>query len=277
MGYHILIADDEDRIVRNMCQIIKDAFGDEVEVRMASNGLECVRIMREWLVNLLITDIRMPGLNGIELVEEIRKTDSRVEILVISAYEDFNYAKKLIPYGVLDYLVKPINVDLILGKVRSALGRHGERGRKEKTGAKRNGAEKDSIEESAVEYGMGEKEEADGTEEKYHTRSVIRDAKAYIAREIYSPVSLTDVAEHLHISKSYLSAIFKNETGENISGYINSVKVKEAKRLLLKTEMSVQEISEKLGYSTSKYFIEKFSKSTGISPAKYRGLLHKNI
>lgn len=252
MKYHILIADDEDRILKNMYQIIKDAFVDRAEIQLAANGLECIRIMREWTVDLLITDIRMPGLDGIELIQKVRETNSDVEILVISAYEDFNYAKRLIPYGVMDYLVKPISVDQLLGKVKNAMTKASAEIRKTH-------------------------EEINTSEERYRAKALIKKAKEYIKQQVYHPLSLSDVAEYLHISKSYLSVMFKNEIGENISSYINSEKIKEAKKLLLETEMSVSEISEKLGYSTSKYFIEKFSKSTGISPAKYRGLLNKSI
>lgn len=252
MKYHILIADDEERIVRNMKSIIGDAFGDLVEIKTASNGVECIRIMKEWAVRLLITDIRMPGLNGIELVQKVRGADTNIEILVISAYEDFNYAKQLIPYGVLDYLVKPISVDHILSKVKKAV-------------------ESDGISEKKA----GDEEITQ--EEKYRMKTLIKEAEEFINQQVYNPISLADVAEYLHVNKSYLSVTFKNEMGENISNYINAVKIKEAKRLLLETELSVSELAEKLGYSTSKYFIEKFSKSTGLTPAKYRGLLNKSI
>lgn len=254
MGYHILIADDEKRIVYNMKQIIEDAFSDAVEIRIAVNGLECLQLMNNWQVDLLITDIRMPGADGIELVKKIRETDKQTEILVISAYEDFRYAKALIPYGVMDYLVKPISVDQILNRVDSAM-------KKEK---------KEGL--------MPEETSEEQTEaEKYQKNALLKEAEHYIHQNLYQPLSLNDVADFLHVNKSYLSTVFKNQTGETISNYINMVKMKEAKKLLLETEDSVSGIAEKLGYSTSKYFIEKFSKSTGMTPAKFRGLLRKNI
>lgn len=251
MGYHILIADDEERIVTSMSQIIGDAFGEQVEIRTASNGLNCIGIMKEWKTDFLITDIRMPGLNGIELVKKLRETDKEVDILVISAYEDFEYARKLIPYGVIDYLVKPISVNKILNMVQQVMEK---------------------------EYaGVQKKEIIPEKQDQFRTRALIREAEEYIRRELYSPLSLADVAEALHVNKSYLSNTFKNEKGENISNFINDVKIKEAKRLLLETEESVSEISEKLGYNTPKYFIEKFSKSTGMTPARFRKLLYKSI
>lgn len=252
MGYHILIADDEERIVLNMKQIIEAAMGDAVTVYTASNGIECIGMIKRERIDFLITDICMPGLNGVELVRFIRDENKEIQILVISAYEDFNYAKQLIPYHVLDYLVKPIRMDQILAKIKYVM----------------------NMQESGQTL---QKMETEDTDSQYYVKSLIKDAKKYIRQEVYKPISLVDVAEYLHVNKSYLSTMFKNETGVNISVYINNEKVKEAKKMLLETEMPVTEIAERLGYSTPKYFVEKFAKSTGITPAKYRSLLNKNI
>mgnify|MGYP003370787544 CR=1 FL=1 len=240
MRYNIVIADDEERIVHNMKKIIEEAFGEKVIVYTAFNGIECTGIIKKYSVDLLITDIRMPGADGIELVKFVRSINSKTKILVISAYEDFNYAKQLIPYGVMEYIVKPIKVNHILAKIKSVI------------------EEKNKIPE--VQSIGGSDMELELRNENYHTKDLI-----------------TDVADYLHVNKSYLSTVFKNETGENISNYINNEKVKEAKKLLLETEQPVNEIAEKLGYSTTKYFIEKFSKSAGITPAKCRNLLNKNL
>ena len=257
MRYNIVIADDEERIVHNMKKIIEEAFGEKVIVYTAFNGIECTGIIKKYSVDLLITDIRMPGADGIELVKFVRSINSKTKILVISAYEDFNYAKQLIPYGVMEYIVKPIKVNHILAKIKSVI------------------EEKNKIPE--VQSIGGSDMELELRNENYHTKDLIKGAKAHIRQNLYNPVSLTDVADYLHVNKSYLSTVFKNETGENISNYINNEKVKEAKKLLLETEQPVNEIAEKLGYSTTKYFIEKFSKSVGITPAKYRNLFNKNL
>lgn len=252
MKYQIVIADDEERIVRNMRQIIEEAFGEAVTVDIASNGVECIGLIKEKEIDFLITDICMPGINGIELVKTIRENNHCVQILVISAYEDFQYARELIPYHVLEYLVKPIRVDQILSIIKNAM-------------------KKPKI-ENCTEIQFREE-----SYHVYHTQVLIQEAKNYIKEQLYQPISLVDVAEYLHVNKSYLSTVFKNNTGENISIYINNEKVKEAKKLLLETELLVTEIAEKLGYNTTKYFIEKFSKSTGITPAKYRSLLNGKI
>ncbi|HBN05750.1 MAG TPA: hypothetical protein DD434_08175 [Bacteroidales bacterium] len=252
MRYRILIVDDEVRIVQNLKQIMDDAFDDGIEIRTATSGPECLRIFWEWKFDLLITDIRMPGIDGIELVKGIRESNETLKIIVISAYEDFEYARTLLPFGIVDYLVKPIGVDRILHLVNK-------------------------IMQDSYEVRVRPSNASDDAAEKYNIKTIISDAKLYIQQNKYISISLVDVAEDLHVSKSYLSATFKQETGENITNYINDIKLKEAKKLLLKTDSTINEISEKLGYNTPKYFIERFSKSTGITPAKYRNLLHKKI
>lgn len=96
----------------------------------------------------------------------------------------------------------------------------------------------------------------------------------YIICNIHSRVTLNDTAEHLKISPAHLSRIFRKETGESFSGYVNRIKIEEASSLLLYTERTDIEISNMLGYSSQSYFIKVFRKYMGCTPKKYKKQYH---
>lgn len=105
----VIIADDEERI----CQLIQalvdwDSLGLTI-VGVAHNGLEALELVKKNHPDILITDIRMPGCNGLELIENVKKAVQDLEIVIISGYAHFEYAQSAIKYGVGDYLLKPIN------------------------------------------------------------------------------------------------------------------------------------------------------------------------
>ena len=108
-----VIADDEEKIIR----LIKalgdwDTLGISV-IGTASNGLEALDILRRDKVDILITDIRMPGCDGITLIEQVKKISPGTHVIIISGYAEFNYAQAAVKYGVTDYLLKPINRDML--------------------------------------------------------------------------------------------------------------------------------------------------------------------
>ena len=110
----VMIADDEERI----CQLIKalvdwESLNMEV-VGIAHNGLEASEMVENLEPQILITDIRMPGCNGLELIETVKAKNPLLEIIIISGYAHFAYAQTAIKFGVGDYLLKPINKSEII-------------------------------------------------------------------------------------------------------------------------------------------------------------------
>lgn len=120
----VVIVDDEERI----CQLIRalvdwDDLGMEV-AGMANNGLDALELVNEIKPEILITDIRMPGCSGLELLEKVKEKNPSTEIIIISGYAHFEYAQRAIKYGVGDYLLKPINkteLNAILQKLKERI------------------------------------------------------------------------------------------------------------------------------------------------------------
>lgn len=115
----VIIADDETRICRLIANLVNwDEFGMEI-IGLAHNGIDALRLIETKKPQLVITDIRMPGYDGLEMIQKARDLNLDVEFILISGYEEFAYAQKAIEFGVRDYLSKPINKD----RLRQALGR----------------------------------------------------------------------------------------------------------------------------------------------------------
>ena len=110
----VIIADDETRICKLIEHLINwEELGMEI-VGIADNGIDALGLVEKAHPDLVITDIRMPGYDGLELIEKAKKINEKIEFIIISGYEEFAYAQKAMEYGVKDYLCKPINKDNLL-------------------------------------------------------------------------------------------------------------------------------------------------------------------
>ncbi len=104
----------------------------------------------------------------------------------------------------------------------------------------------------------------------YNSKFMINQALNYINYHYMEKISLDDVADEMNVSKHYLSSIFKKETGENMSLYINKLRIEKAKQLLLESDIKIKEVFEKVGYSDQQYFSKVFKKITGKTVVEYK-------
>lgn len=182
---------------------------------------------------LLVTDIRMPRVSGLDLVKYIDEKNYPTKTIILSGYSEFEYAQQALRYGVTEYLVKPI-------------------------------LKKDfQISLEHVMEKFFEKEESfpdDG----------ISAVKKYIAEHVGEDLSLEILGEVAHLHPAYLSKTFKEETGKNLSAYITDVKMEKAAELLSGTDRWVHEIMESVGYQKSQYFSKIFKEKYGVTPNEYR-------
>lgn len=118
--YKVLIADDEPMIRKGLQKLIEQSGQPLAGIRLAENGLDALRLIGEERPDFLFTDIRMPKLDGLELCRQVSEMDSDIQIVIVSGYNDFEYAQKCVSYGVKEYLLKPISkksVDAALNKL----------------------------------------------------------------------------------------------------------------------------------------------------------------
>lgn len=115
--YRIIIADDEGIVRDSLKFIIEKNFGDECQIAIARNGRQAIELAENFQPDIVLLDIQMPGLNGLKALEEICGQNPKVKALILSAYDNFDYAKEALRLGAVDYLMKPINKKVIVERL----------------------------------------------------------------------------------------------------------------------------------------------------------------
>ena len=119
--YKIMLADDEGIVTDSLKFIIEKEFGDLCEVRTAKTGRSAIELAETFSPDIIVMDIMMPGINGIDAMKEIRRTNNKVVLIVMSAYDKFDYAQESIALDVLEYITKPMEKNKIIAIIRKAM------------------------------------------------------------------------------------------------------------------------------------------------------------
>jgi two-component system response regulator YesN len=119
--YKIMLADDESIVIEALKFIIEKTFGEQCEVQFAKTGRSVVELAADFRPDIAFMDIQMPGINGIEAMREIQSFNPSIIFVVMSAYDKFDYAKQAIDLGVLEYLTKPVEREIIEKTLKKAM------------------------------------------------------------------------------------------------------------------------------------------------------------
>ncbi|MFX3631945.1 MAG: response regulator [Candidatus Pristimantibacillus sp.] len=240
--YKVLLVEDE-RWVRVVLREVLQQTGLPFHiVKECTNGLEAFDWLRNNEADLVMADVRMPVMDGLSFVEQIATLVNRPPVIFISGHDDFQTARKAMRCGVIDYLLKPVEIE----EMTECLSKWMDDNRKRAQVA-----------------------EITGTEDTHH-KSTIEQVIQIIRESQPCEVSLTEVAAKVHLNACYLSQYFKQQTGSKFVDYVVSVRMEEAKMLVVRTSLRISEIAERLGYNDIAYFSNTFKKSTGKTPLEFR-------
>ncbi|HWQ78140.1 MAG TPA: response regulator [Anaerovoracaceae bacterium] len=278
--YKVMITDDEKVAIDSLKFIIEKNFSDAEIIATARSGREAVEKVKEHDPDILFMDIHMPGINGLEAIREIRKHHSRTAVIVLTAFDQFEYAKDAINLGVMEYLLKPVNRSKVVEVVARAMDRIREEKEKQQKELELREQLK-SAEESlkALQDLRGSAAHFTDTPapgpqapeyQGYKAGALTRRAKDYIKANFSKTITLEDVAREIHVSPQYLSKLFKDETGENFIEYLTGIRIRNAKSMLEGDELSIKEICYNIGYSDPNYFSRIFKKIVGVTPTEYK-------
>ncbi|MFC4801951.1 response regulator [Neobacillus sp. GCM10023253] len=239
----ILLVDDE-RWVRTALKwtIKKLALPLEI-IHECGNGLEALDWIKQNDVDLVITDIQMPIMDGLSLANELSKLNKKLDCFIISVHHEFQLAHQALRSGVTDYLIKPIDEK----ELKECLERWLFKRNKEETSRKIAQVLDETIPSSTIERVL-----------------------QYIEKTPLDQITLKAAADHVHINPSYLSQLFKQQFNKKFVGYITELRIEESKRLLQNTSLRMSEIAERVGYSDLAYFSNNFKRITGSSPSEFR-------
>ena len=239
--YKIFLADDEIWVIMGLKKLIEKIGAPFQVVGEASNGVMALEEIEKKKPDVLITDIRMPGMDGLELMKEIRKKKLDTKVVLVSGYAEFDYAQKAIRMGAVDYLLKPVEAETF-AKVL------------------------ENLEKMLDERGGKQEEQP----EEILNPSALENIVEEIQSRYNENITLTGFSEKQHIRAGHLSNLLKERLGMSFSEYITAKRVQKAKELLADERLSVEKVANEVGYKDYFYFTKVFKKAVGISPSKYR-------
>lgn len=259
----IMIIDDEELLVKGFYKMLPwEHLGMKI-VADASNGQEALYKLLDLknhninLPDIIITDIKMPVMDGIELTRQLQKEYPDIPILVLSNYEDYDNVRMAMKCGARDYLLK---AGLSSGQLKEYLL---------KLKAELETEKKPKSEISAAEE---KKETGASTFQNKNIQKVVEYIDQHYTEK---EVTLSFLAAKFYIQKNYLCTIFKQEMNKNLTDYIVELRMKKAKALMRTTSLSITEIAARVSYHDLSYFNRLFRKETGLSPREYLNLVRE--
>lgn len=254
--YKILIADDEAMEREVLTDLVARRFEHEVEIHTADNGRKTVDTALLWKADLILMDIEMPGVNGLDAARAVLKQLPACKVIFVTAYGLFQYAYEAMRLGACGYILKPVVPDEAEGTIRRALAQ---------IEAERKLA---ALAPAAVEHAP---EEADGDAvQNTQMGQLMAQVKKYLRENYMYELSLDSVGDILHISPSYLSTQFKKYLHVGFLDYLTEVRIQAACELLADPLRPTAEVAGMVGYEDASYFARAFKKKTGLTPTQYR-------
>jgi len=237
--FNILLVDDESSTREALSSYFPwQEIGFSI-VGQASNGKEALSFLETHpKVDIILTDIQMPIMNGIELAQTLYNQNSQIKVIFISSYREFEYAQKAIELNVKNYILKPAKYNVLVEVFERLHQELGETNTK--------------LESSPPAEHV-----------------IVQQVKDYV-KQHYTQATLEEAARHVFLNPNYLSQVFKQKTGSNFSDYLISVKMENALKLLKTNQFKTYEVSEMVGYSNPKNFTRTFKNYYGYPPSHVR-------
>ena len=271
--YRVLLADDEQIERMALPRRLMHRFGDSLQTSEATDGKEAVELYQKEHSQIIIMDISMPELNGVEAAEQIRSMDEDCVIVFLTAYDEFSYAKRAIVIRALDYLLKPCDEEELAAVMEEAM-RLTDKAVHNKENPTGNRAEMTEAEKEAEkrreQWPWNPDAEAPKDPETERMNQVAEKIRTYIRENYMNEISMQDAARQFNYSDAYFCKLFKQCFDQNFTSYLTNFRINEAKRLLKDKNISIKDAGMKVGYYDSNYFAKVFKRVTGMIPSEYR-------
>jgi len=261
----ILIVDDEP-VERNGLMMLFTMYFQDYAIKYdpivlmeAENGADALVQVEENEPDIIITDIRMPIMDGITLISKAKELLPNLVTIIISAYGEFEYAQAAIECNVSHYILKPVVPEEFTRVVEGALEKVTEKSRMAYEAKK-----EEKIKKELTSYDMELR--------KTSADKVIKKVLEILENEYKEDLSVDALAERVYLSNSYLSYIFKKYTGKTIMKYITDLKLDKAKEILTNGTMKIADVAAEVGYRDISYFCSQFKSKFGMTPTQFRNI-----
>ena len=236
----LMLADDEKIFGETITHLLPwQEMGFDAPIHIAYDGMEAWEILQKEEIDLFLCDIEMPLLNGLDLQKRIVDHQLKTRTIFLTAFANFQYAQQALRLGVTDYILKPIQEEEFSSTIQLIVREIGQN-KMDKTQLKQGGPQS------------------------------LHSACAFIQGHLDQDLSRDDVAAAVYLNPDYLNRIFIKELGIGLAHYILEEKMKQAKKLLRETTLSVTEVGERSGYTNMSAFSYAFRRYTGTSPTDFR-------
>ena len=243
--YKVIIIDDNKVLADNLAtqKIWEDASCTVSAVCYDSiSGMKAIELH---IPDLIISDIRLPGKDGLDLIRDVRKTVPQAKIIFISAYNDFQYAQRAIRLGVQDYLLKPFSQEALEQAVHQAIQAIRQ------TGGAPSGEDKANL--------------------------LIRPILQWMDDHLDQHITAETVAKTFYMSTSKLNKLFQKYNNKGFRETRTELRTKRAKEMLNDVRYCIDDIAKNTGFQSYASFYRAFTRIFNISPTKYRELMQSEI
>lgn len=265
--HKILIADDE-VIERTLLERkLTKAFEQECKIISVGNGKEVLEADTAHQPDIMILDIEMPVISGLEAAKKLRSQGRDCPIILLTAYDEFHYTKQAISVHALDYLLKPCDEKELYLAVEEAIRSVDSKAVKESKGLDSMDAATENNNSSMEKHGIPSEKEQ--TVEEDHEGNQVK-LLSYIYDHYMEDISVHDLSTYMGYSEVHTCRLFKQYFGQTFVSYLAHYRMRKAAHLLLYTDMNVREIGKAVGYANSNYFGKVFHRIYEMTPTEYR-------
>ncbi|MGI2296001.1 response regulator transcription factor [Paenibacillus sp. GXUN7292] len=331
--YHVLVAEDEVWIRNAIVEMIERFDLNFKVVAQACDGIEAWNVLNELWPEVVITDIVMPQVDGLSLLQMCDEYKIPIVPIVISGYENFNYAQRAMRYGATEYLLKPVvaddlkaalirsverlqhashsneavrqiqqfvekmgstdhqqlvkeamqlvnlvmkakqmNAGMKLGMLRIFSNKINDLLENVIPGFERSILEADKDIQAIQSYFIQLLENWSRFQHRDDHRNhlLLKKVNDYVQQNYHKEITLAQIAEHSDLSVSRFCVLFKMNSGDSFTNYLNVFRIEQAKRLLLDDDLKVYEIADMVGFSSLPFFNRLFKRITNQTPNEYR-------
>lgn len=243
----VIIVEDQPNFRKGLIKMIELNQPEWNVVGEASNGQDALPLLDRFKPDLVLTDINMPIMDGINFISLLRNHYPDLLVIILTGYRSFEHAQAAVKLGVLDFLTKPCSEQDVSHVLHKAFLKLSERNPK--------------VEQRSELIERWPLSKSNNTIDK-----VLK----YIEEHYLHACSLTDVASYVQMNPSYLSVLFKKATGETFINYLNRMRMDKAALLLRNTDMKISEIASATGFDEPNYFTNVFRQRYRMSPKEFR-------
>ena len=247
--FRVILIDDEPLIVEGLKKVVRCEEYQCTVVATAEDAEKGAELIRTLQPDILFTDIRMPGVDGLTMLAGLRSEFPDLQVTVLTGFRDFAYAQEAIRLGVARFLLKPSKMD----EIREALACMTAR------------LEKKHTEQSAEQEEPEERENAGSF--------LVNRALDYLEEHYAEKLTLQEVADACYVSQWHLSKLLNRYTKKNFYDLLNNRRIRAAKELLADPSLRIGDIGEMIGYADPAHFARVFRKIAGMSANEYRNSL----